>query len=49
MSLYHCLANSPLGRFGAYVYANSRAEAEMEFFREHGVFPTFVERKGRTP
>ena len=47
-NLFHCEANGPLGRFGDYVWADTKAEAEMEFYREHGVFPTFVQRdKGR--
>jgi hypothetical protein len=45
--LYHCTANSPIGQFGGWVWADSKAGAEMEFYREHGVFPTFVQRDKR--
>jgi hypothetical protein len=43
--LYHCLANGPLGRFGDYVWADTKAEAEVEFHRIHGVYPTWLQRK----
>jgi hypothetical protein len=39
MNLYYCTANSPIGRFGEYVFAASRAEAEVKFQAEHGIYP----------
>ena len=42
MNLYHCQANGPFGRFGDYVYAASRAEAERRFHAHHGCWPTHI-------
>ena len=49
MNLYHCQANGPFGRFGDYVYAATRAEAERRFYQQYGYWPTYVtiERRAR--
>jgi hypothetical protein len=49
MNLYYCTANSPIGQFGEYVFATSRAEAEIKFHSEHGTYPTQIklERKSK--
>ena len=40
--LYHCLANGIFGRFGDYIWANTRGQAEVEFYRQHGSWPSQV-------
>jgi hypothetical protein len=39
---FYCTANSPIGRFGDLIWAATRAAAEAEFHRIHGVYPTLV-------
>lgn len=41
--LYHCLANGAFGRFGDYIWADTRAAAEVEFYRQHGAWPSLVQ------
>jgi hypothetical protein len=36
---WHCLATNFLGRFGDYVWADTKKDAELEFFRLHHVLP----------
>lgn len=45
MSLYHCEANGVFGRFGDWVWARSRTEAEIKFLQHHGVKPTRIEKE----
>jgi len=40
--LYHCLANGIFGRFGDYIWAHTRGQAEVEFYRQHGAWPSQV-------
>lgn len=39
---YYCTANGLSGRFGDLIWAQTRAAAEVEFQRIHGVWPTLV-------
>jgi hypothetical protein len=40
MNLYYCQANGVFGRFGDYVWAKSRVDAELEFQNKHHSWPT---------
>ena len=48
-SLYYCEANGVFGRFGDYVWAASRMDAELEFLNKHHARPTStrLERKSK--
>jgi hypothetical protein len=40
MNLYYCQANGVFGRFGDYVWAKSRVDAELDFQLKHHAWPT---------
>jgi hypothetical protein len=42
MKLWHCMANGLFGAFGDYIWAPSRSEARLKFYREHKCTPTRV-------
>jgi hypothetical protein len=42
MKLWHCMANGIFGPFGDYIWAPSRSEARLKFYRQHKCTPTRV-------
>jgi hypothetical protein len=47
-NLFHCIANGITGgRFGNYIWADTKSEAIREFERLHGVIPHAVKKVRR--